>query len=352
MNAKEQLIMEEYREAKPDFERLEKEVAAILQDIADSCNIQIYAINHRIKEEKSLAGKLERKGDKYSSLSDITDILGTRVVCFFSDDVDKLAAQIEKRFEVDWNESIDKRKYLNVNTFGYLSVHYICSLKADGKYAPELLNKRFEVQMCSLMQHIWAVMEHDLGYKTKFGVPTAVKRDFFRLAGLLEIADEHFVSIRDMVSAYTKDVHERIIADTADDIPIDSVSLEEYMNNSKNMQNFLRTISNVCGAEISPQNPDNYLEQLDWLKKRNIGDLQQMLTDNYSLAMQMIEKVIAVSDLDILSSTVALRFLCHAELVNKRYSKDLIVDFFMLSMKSRERAEKYADKLIKEYFIS
>ena len=70
MNAKEQLIMEEYREAKPDFERLEKEVAAILQDIADSCNIQIYAINHRIKEEKSLAGKLERKGDKYSSLSE------------------------------------------------------------------------------------------------------------------------------------------------------------------------------------------------------------------------------------------------------------------------------------------
>ena len=116
------------------------------------------------------------------------------------------------------------------------------------------------------------------------------------------------------------------------------------------MQNFLRTISNVCGAEISPQNPDNYLEQLDWLKKRNIGDLQQLLTDNYSLAMQMIEKVIAVSDLDILSSTVALRFLCHAELVNKRYSKDLIVDFFMLSMKSRERAERYADKMIKEYF--
>ena len=207
MNAKEQLIMEEYREAKPDFERLEKEVAAILQDIADSCNIQIYAINHRIKEEKSLAGKLERKGDKYSSLSDITDILGTRVVCFFSDDVDKLAAQVEKRFEVDWNESIDKRKYLNVNTFGYLSVHYICSLKADGKYAPELLNKRFEVQMCSLMQHIWAVMEHDLGYKTKFGVPTAVKRDFFRLASSISnLATVHGIADNTLHKAIGKGI--------------------------------------------------------------------------------------------------------------------------------------------------
>ena len=348
MNEKEKLIMEEYRAAKPDFERLETEVLTILQNIVKKSKVRIYNIEHRVKEEKSLAGKLERKGDKYSSLSDITDILGARVVCYFSDEVDTLTAQIEKHFKVDWNESIDKRKYLNVNTFGYLSVHYICSLKDDGDYAPELKNKRFEIQMCSLMQHIWAVMEHDLGYKTKFGVPTAVRREFFRLAGLLEIADEHFVHIRDSVAAYTKDVHKRIIADTANDILIDSVSLEEYMNYSKGMQAFLQTISNVCEAEISKESPENYLEQLDWLKKRTIGDLQQMLNDNASLALRMIEKVLATTDIDILSSTVALRFLCHAELLRKHYNKELMVDFFMLSTKSRERAERYADKLLKE----
>ena len=349
MNLKDQMIMEEYRSSKPDFEKLETEAVSILQDIADSCNIQIYAINHRVKAEDSRAGKLERKGDKYSSLSDITDILGTRVVCFFSDDVDRLAAEVEKRFNVDWDESIDKRKFLNVNTFGYLSVHYICSLKEDGNYPPELKNKRFEVQMCSLMQHIWAVMEHDLGYKTKFGVPVAVRRDFFRLAGLLEIADEHFVNIRDSVSAYTKAVHEKIVNDTANDVPIDSVSLEEYMTNSENMKSFLSTISNVCEAEISQDSPENYLEQLDWLKKRTIGDLQQMLRDNYSLALQMIEKTLGSGEFDILSSTVALRYLCHAELINKKYNEELMVDFFMLSMKNRDRAEKYAKRLIETY---
>ena len=347
MNAKKTSILEEYRESKNDFEKLEKEVVSILQNIADESGIQIYAINHRIKEENSLAGKLERKGDKYSSLSDITDILGTRVVCYFSDDVDKLAAQIDNNFKVDWNESIDKRKFLNVNTFGYLSVHYICSLKPDEKYPPELLNKRFEVQMCSLMQHIWAVMEHDLGYKTKYGIPSAVKRDFFRLAGLLEIADEHFVNIRNRVEAYTLEVHEKIISDAANDIPIDSVSLEEYMNSSKSMQAFLKTISNVCKAEITQESPENYLEQLEWLKKHTIGDLQQMLTDNYSLALQMIEKQLATTGLDILSSTVALRFLCHAELIQKHYSKELMTEFFMLTTNNKERAERYACQLIK-----
>ncbi len=348
MNTKKTLILKEYRESKKYFERLEKEVVAILQKIAEESGIQIYAINHRIKEEGSLAGKLERKGDKYSSLSDITDILGTRVVCYFADDVDKLAAQIENHFKVDWNESIDKRKFLNVNTFGYLSVHYICSLKEENKYPAEITNRRFEVQMCSLMQHIWAVMEHDLGYKTKYGIPSAVQRDFFRLAGLLEIADDHFVNIRDKVSDYTAAVHEKIISDAANDIPIDSVSLAEYMHNSKSMQAFLQIISNVCKAEISQESPENYLEQLAWLKKYTIGDLQQMLTENYSLALQMIEKRLATAELDILSSTVALRFLCHAELVRKHYGKELMIEFFMLSMNSRERAERYAEQLLGE----
>ena len=350
MNLKCKMIMEEYSRAKPEFEQLEKVVVSILQDITKSCSLQIYAINHRVKEEHSLEGKLERKGEKYASLSDITDILGTRVVCFFSDDVDKLADRIEKYFKVDWNESIDKRKFLKVNSFGYLSLHYICSLKDDSDYPPELKEKRFEIQMCSLMQHIWAVMEHDLGYKTKYGVPSEIKRDFFRLAGLLEIADEHFVNIRDSVASYTSAVHQKIITDTANEVMIDSVSLEEYMNYSPCMRSFLSVISNVCEAEIAQQSPDNYLEQLAWLKKNTIGDLQRMLTENYSLALQMITKSLAVSELDILSSTVALRFLCHAELVNKRYNRELMVDFFMISMKTKERAERYTQRLIDEYF--
>ena len=118
-------------------------------------------------------------------------------------------------------------------------------------------------------------------------------------------------------------------------IPV--VSLEEYMNSSKSMQAFLKTISNVCKAEITQESPENYLEQLEWLKKHTIGDLQQMLTDNYSLALQMIEKQLATTGLDILSSTVALRFLCHAELIQKHYSKELMTEFFMLTTNNKER---------------
>ncbi|MBQ6779757.1 MAG: hypothetical protein IJP62_00845 [Treponema sp.] len=345
MQTKENLLLQEYRNKKPDFERLEIIVADILQDIMQSSSLHIYNIMHRIKTEQSLAGKLQRKGDKYATLSDITDILGARVVCYFSDEVDALTKCIESRFTVNWEKSIDKRKYLNFNTFGYLSVHYICSLKDDGTYPPELTSKSFEIQMCSMMQHIWAVLEHDLGYKTKFGIPNAVRRDFSRLAGLLEIADEHVVRIRDNVSKYTKSVHEKIINDNAHDIQIDTVSLNEYIDYSKNMRSFLQTISNVCEAEIYSEKADSYLEQLAWLKKNTLGDLQNMLEENSSLALRMIEKQLAMSELDILSSTIAIRFLCRAELIHKQYTQEQIMEFFLLSME-----KKRAERAVKQVF--
>ena len=58
-------------------------------DIAKELGLTVLAVEHRVKEERSLAGKLERKGDAYNSLEDITDILGCRVVCFLSDEIGK-----------------------------------------------------------------------------------------------------------------------------------------------------------------------------------------------------------------------------------------------------------------------
>jgi len=174
-----------------------------------------------------------------------------------------------------------------------------------------------------------------------------VRRDFFRLAGLLEIADEHFVRIRDSVAQYTKEVHSKIINDDAHNIPIDSVSLEEYMANSKNMRSFLQTLGNICEADIAYQSPENYLEQLEWLKKKTLGDLQEMMEKNSSLALRMVQQTLACAGLDILSSTVALRFLCHAELISHNYTKEQMVEFLQISMKDKGRAERYAERLQK-----
>ena len=76
MNLKDRIILEDYRSSKADFEKLGETVMGILDRVVKEAGISVMAMEHRVKEENSLAGKLERKGDKYNSLEDITDILG------------------------------------------------------------------------------------------------------------------------------------------------------------------------------------------------------------------------------------------------------------------------------------
>ena len=121
-----QAILREYREQHPVFEKMQETIPARVRALLDEAGIVVASIESRIKEEDSLAGKLELKGGKYASLADITDIFGMRIITFYTDDVDKVASAVDRLFEVDWENSVDKRKLLEVDSFGYLSLHYTC----------------------------------------------------------------------------------------------------------------------------------------------------------------------------------------------------------------------------------
>ena len=71
-----EMILEEYDQQLPLFRRLERIVQITLQDILDKNGLMVTAVTTRIKTRESLAGKLELKGSKYHSISDITDVLG------------------------------------------------------------------------------------------------------------------------------------------------------------------------------------------------------------------------------------------------------------------------------------
>ena len=96
MNLKSRLILEEYKKQRESYVKLGDVVNTILMDISKELGLTVLAVEHRVKEEKSLAGKLERKGDGYNTLEDITDILGCRVICFLSDEIDKIGKKVEE----------------------------------------------------------------------------------------------------------------------------------------------------------------------------------------------------------------------------------------------------------------
>ena len=90
-----EMIMDEYRKALPTLEAMQKEVLALLREALDRNGLLVTAIESRIKSEESMAGKLALKGAKYTSLSDITDVLGARIITYYTDDVDRIAAMAE-----------------------------------------------------------------------------------------------------------------------------------------------------------------------------------------------------------------------------------------------------------------
>ena len=96
-----EMLLEEYDAQLPVYQRLETVVQQTLEQALERNGIIVTAVSTRIKTRESLEGKLVLKGSKYQSLSDITDILGARIITFYTDDVDRIAAMVEQLFEID-----------------------------------------------------------------------------------------------------------------------------------------------------------------------------------------------------------------------------------------------------------
>lgn len=345
MNKKDRMMIDEFKRTRENYVQLGEIVHDKLAHMAEESGILVMGLEHRVKTEKSLLGKLYRTGDWYQKLDDLTDLLGARVILYFSDDVDKIGKLVEQEFVIDWENSSDKRALLDPDSFGYLSLHYICSLPKDAGYPEELCNIRFEIQIRSILQHAWAQIEHDMGYKSKFGVPRTVIRAFARLSGLLELADEEFIRTRNQINAYIDETREKIKNDTAGDVAIDMISLHEYMLNSQKMRAFLHDLAAIEGSEIQDVDPEGYIAQLKWLGITTIGQLQELLDKNRDLALALAKKTLTGSELDILSSNAALRFICHAELLTGGYTQEQATTFMGLTAKTEQRAQQQAKRL-------
>lgn len=225
--------MSEWAAQKNAVERLGVDLRARLVALLESHSVPVHSVTLRLKDTRSLANKLGRPDRSYSSLWDVTDLLGLRVETYFDDHVERVARLIEAHFKVDFLHSGDRAR-----PAGYRSVHYVCS--ADGAPHPSF---RFEVQLRTVLQHAWAEVEHDLGYKADDEVPEAIRRRFTRVASLLEIADQEFVSIRRELAASRDRARELIEQKKA--LPIDLVSIDELTR-----QAFVGAIDTRLGAAL------------------------------------------------------------------------------------------------------
>lgn len=303
------MILEEYCEMRPVFEQMKTIVLDKINQLIAEAHLDITAVEARIKKEASLAGKLERKGNKYMSLSDLTDILGVRVITFYSDDVDKISAIVDRVFDVDWQNSVDKRKMHELDSFGYNSLHYICripkSLYSDPAH-PEINEFRFEVQMRSALQHVWATMNHDTGYKSGVEVPREYLRSLSQLAGLLELADEQFSQLRSKITDYRRQVQTLVSDGKFDEVQLNGDTFRSYLEIGP-FDKLIKRIAAINQAEVHRSSMMPYLSTLKNMGFKTLGDIDNLIKNYEDDAYQLALYQIGNTDLDIISSTIAIQ---------------------------------------------
>lgn len=245
-------ILTHFDQLYPVYYDLTQAVENLLKGILQLKGINVHSITSRVKDRASLKKKVSREDDKYTRLENITDLAGIRIITYFADQVDLIAGIVEQEFDVDRENSVDKRILIDPEKFGYLSIHYVVQLPPNRLQLIEyqrFKDFKVEIQIRSILQHTWAEIEHDLGYKTKQAVPREIRRSFSRLAGLLEIADEEFIKIRLNLAHYEADVQAQI-EQNATSVLIDQASLKSYVLKSNQIKELDLEISQIVKANL------------------------------------------------------------------------------------------------------
>ncbi len=322
-------LLQQYRERLSTYQRIEQIASEQLQKALQENGLYVTSIEHRIKTEASLAGKLELKGAKYKTLSDITDIMGMRIITFYTDDVEKVAAIARHTFDIDWKESVDKRKH-QLNSFGYNSLHYICRIPQSLFHDPTMPNineYRFEIQMRTALQHVWSTMEHDIGYKSDVKIPIEYLRQLSRLAGMLELADDEFSRLRSKVSEYQRNMQNLVTSGKLNEVALNENTFRQYLA-MKPFDRLNQSIAAVNQAEIVPTPLLPYLRVLRKFGFETLADVEHFIADNYDDALQLALSQLAITDLDILSANIGVQNLCIVHILKNGEGRPGLKNFY------------------------
>ncbi len=184
---------------------------AAIADIAPRAIVQV-----RPKTVASFSEKVIRKGWEFEDPArDFTDLCGGRIIVQTRSEHAAVCSFIESSFNVDWTNSVRVEERLDVNEFGYRSVHYVVSVSpgmfptgpVPVEIPPEILPDdthpmKVEIQVRTLLEHAWSEFSHQHAYKGTFVLPPVFQRELAVVAAILENADTILTGIINEIQKY------------------------------------------------------------------------------------------------------------------------------------------------------
>jgi len=246
-------LVSEYEKIKPLYEACTEKFESLIKNLIKESGLKKLSITSRTKDIEALSKKVLGEIEKYRKASDVSDLAGVRICCYLSSEVENVATLIRDNFIILPELSIDKRDTLEPDRFGYLSLHYIIKLSNKRARLPEFKKYKdllCEIQIRTILQHAWAEIEHDLGYKTDIEIPKKIKRKFSMLAGLLELADEQFDNIKLQIEKYSREISKKIVTEPKE-VLIDKISIYNYLLKSPTVKEIDKKIVEITGWVLS-----------------------------------------------------------------------------------------------------
>ncbi len=237
-----------------------------LRNLTNNINLSTADVTGRVKGRLGYIQKAI-KNDYIDLKNELTDFAGVRIITHNTEQVDIVANCIEKEYRIDWKNSSDKKKELNIDQVGYISNHYIISLDSD--QLSHNNNERFkglkaELQIRTWLQHAWAELSHDKVYKNKGNLTPDILRRVNVFAGFLEVADEQIMLLN-------KNIDSIISSTTPDSVSeLNEFSLMSFMNKKFD---FIQSMDFI--------NVTTVLRELKTLNINRVSDLNQLISPEF-----------------------------------------------------------------------
>ncbi len=189
----------------------------LIRTLLDNAGIDYLSVTGRTKSVASFASKANRGDEGHllypEPLHQITDQIGVRVITYVHSDVAAVAEVLADEVTILDDRDLGEETARS-GRFGYASRHLLVRVE-DRPELAALAEQVASVQVRTVLQHAWAEFEHDIRYKGNVPEDAAADLDrrFTLAAGLIELADREFATIRERIQAAAPGSHSELEAD-------------------------------------------------------------------------------------------------------------------------------------------
>ncbi|HBG06756.1 MAG: (p)ppGpp synthetase [Geobacteraceae bacterium GWC2_58_44] len=218
-----------YESNRKQFAAAKNSYIALIRTLIRQFDVgEVTKIEGRVKDQEECIKKFQRKYQSkleadeqpYEIRDFMSDLIGIRIVCLYEDQVSVVSELLQRHFKIlnvtDKTSAVESTE----DSFGYKGLHMDLALNAETasqpKYLPHL-DSCFEVQIRSLIQDAWSLLDHKIKYKKS--IPIDLKRRINILSALFELADREFKEIRNATADLMQQATVATISEPLDGTP-------------------------------------------------------------------------------------------------------------------------------------